>query len=209
MRWLTTLAGAAVMAALIVYAGPSVVLGMLRDVGWALLPIAALYAIHVGLRALALWRGLPDRMLPFSDVLRVRLAGEAVEVFTFTGPWLAEPAKGWLLIRHGLTTAQAFGFIALEYLLYTLAAAWMAAAALGVLLHRHAMPRAMSAPTLGVELVIGLITVGFLYAVVAGRGSTGLTLALARRIRHFLVALSGLALIWAMSGLVGDGRAAG
>ena len=80
------------------------------------------------------------------DVLRIRFAAEAVEMLTFTGPFLAEPAKGWMFVRRGVTLADAAGAIAFEYLTYTLVAADIALAALGVLLHRHAFSPAVPRP---------------------------------------------------------------
>jgi hypothetical protein len=166
------LAGGIAVLALVLYrVGLRAVLAMLQDVGWAVVPVAALYAAHVALRALALWRTLPDGCLSFNEVLRVRLAGEAVEVFTFTGPWLAEPAKGWLLTRRGLSGAHAFACIALEYLLYSLVAGWMAAVALAILLVRQAVPGALSGPIRGIEAIILGITLAFAYAVLSGRGT--------------------------------------
>jgi Lysylphosphatidylglycerol synthase TM region len=168
VRVVTILAGAAVIFWLVWRAGPQVVLSMLRDVGWAIVPVAALYALHVALRAVALWWTLPDGLLPLSDVLRVRVAGELVEIFT--GPWLAEPTKGWLLVRRGLGVADAVGYIALEYLLYTIVAGWMAGAAFGVLWMRHALPRAMAGPVLGIEVIVFGVTIAWLHGVVTGRG---------------------------------------
>src|SRR5207244_13119603 len=84
----------------------------------------------------------PPRARPSCPTRRssdlIRFAAEAVEMLTFTGPFLAEPAKGWLLTRHGVTAAQAFGAIAIEYLAYTLVSAWLATGALWLLLARHA-----------------------------------------------------------------------
>jgi hypothetical protein len=164
------LSGAAVLVALVAHVGLSVVAALLRQVGWSLLAVSALYAMHVAIRAFALWRGLPEGLLPYVDVLRVRVAGEAVEMLTFTGPWLAEPTKGWMLTRHGIGTSEAFGFIALEFLLYTLTAAWMAAAALVVMLRRSALPPGFTTPTILLLWAIGAITLGFALAVATGRG---------------------------------------
>ena len=176
VRLVTVLAGSAVIFWLVSRAGPWVIWSMLRDVGWALVPIAVLYAIHVALRAVALWWALPDGLLPLGDILRVRVAGEIVEVFTFTGPWLAEPTKGWLLVRHGLGVADAVGYIALEYLLYTIVAGWMAATALAVLWFRPALPGFMAGPVLGIEVVVFAVTVACVHAVLTGRGIIASTL---------------------------------
>src|SRR5262249_38119548 len=77
----------------------------------------------------------------FAEVLKVRLSGEAIETLTFTGPFLAEPAKGWLLTRRGLAGVDAFSAVAIEYLMYTLTSAWMSTIALWLLLSRAALPR--------------------------------------------------------------------
>lgn len=65
------------------------------------------------------------------------------------GPFLAEPAKGWLLTQRGLTSAEAFGGVAIEYLLYTLVSGWMAAIALAVLISRGALPVLFRIPVAG------------------------------------------------------------
>src|SRR5207247_10831999 len=96
--------GAIAVAVLVAQIGVSVIADMLRRVGWGFLEVSALYATHIAVRAFALWRSLPIARLRYADVLRVRLSGEAVEVLTFSGPFLAEPAKGCLLTRHGLLT---------------------------------------------------------------------------------------------------------
>jgi hypothetical protein len=198
-RALVLLSGGAVLVALVAHVGLGVVLGLLRQVGWSLLPVSALYALHVVVRAFALWRGLPDGLLPYADVLRVRVAGEAVEMLTFTGPWLAEPAKGWLLTRRGIGTAEAFGFIALEFLLYTLTAAWMAAAALIVMLRRSVLPSGFRTPTVILLYAIAVITLGFGLAVISGRG---LVVPLLRRAG----AATGLAIFKSLAALVAPGE---
>jgi hypothetical protein len=112
-------AGLLAMGILIERSGPTVLLAMLRRIGWNILIVIVLYGLHVMCRALALWRVVLGSRVRFMDVLRVRLAAETVEVLTATGPFLAEPAKGWLLTRRGLTPTEAFAAVATEYLLYT------------------------------------------------------------------------------------------
>jgi len=108
--------------------------------------------------------------LSYGDVLRVRLLGEAIETLTFTGPFLAEPAKGWLLTKRGLTGADAFGGVAIEYLLYTLVSAWMAAIALALLVSRGALPVLLRTPVAGIVAGVVAFTVGCLVAAVTGVG---------------------------------------
>ena len=170
LRLLLLAGGVAVLAIVIARIGPRVIADMLRRVGWGFLWVSVLYGVHVAVRAAALWRSLPSPVLRYSQVLRIRLAGEAVEMLTFTGPFLAEPAKAWLLTRSGVGTPEAFGAIAIEYLLYTIASAWMAAATLGVLLARDMIPAALHSGI--VAIVVGVIafTAGCVYAAVRGSG---------------------------------------
>ena len=66
----------------------------------------------------------------------------------------------------GVTGADAFGAVAIEYLLYTLVSSWMAAVALSVLLVRGVLPQAMRTPI--VAVIAGLIafTLGCIVAAV-------------------------------------------
>jgi glycosyltransferase 2 family protein len=152
--------GFSVMAVLVWRAGPRVVWAILVRAGWSFLSFLAIYGIHLALRAAALWRTVLGGRVRFADVFRIRLAGEAVEMLTFTGPFLAEPAKGWLLTRRGLPSADAFAAVVTEYLLYTVASAWLAIGALWLLLARGTLPPRVSS---GVALVVAL-TVAFLAA---------------------------------------------
>ena len=100
----------------------------------------------------------------------MRLAGEAIEMLTFTGPFLAEPSKGLLLKRLGIDTSDAFGAIAVEFLFYMMVAFWMAGFSLVVLRVRGVFGEPFEVPvavTLGVLMVF---TAGFVYAAVARRG---------------------------------------
>jgi hypothetical protein len=106
----------------------------------------------------------------FADVWRVRLSAEAVEMLTLTGPFLAEPAKAWLLKGRGLTTAGAFAAVITEYLLYTVACSVLVLASLGLLLAHGALPAQMRPAA----ITVIAITVGFLmsfgFASVSGIG---------------------------------------
>jgi hypothetical protein len=146
------------------------VLDLLRRVGWGFAGVSALYAAHLTVRATALWRCLPSGSARYGNVLRVRLSAEAIEMLTFTGPFLAEPAKGWLLARGGLTGVDAFGAVAIEYLLYTLVSSWMAAAALSMLLARGVLPADLRIAVVGVVVAMIAFSVGFAAAAVSGSG---------------------------------------
>jgi hypothetical protein len=152
--------GFGVMAVLVWRAGPRVVWAILVRTGWSFLCFLAIYGVHLTVRAAALWRTVLGGRLRFADVFRIRLAGEAVEMLTFTGPFLAEPAKGWLLTRRGLPAANAFAAVVTEYLLYTVASSWLAIGGLWLLLARGTLPPRVDS---GIVLVVAL-TIAFLVA---------------------------------------------
>jgi hypothetical protein len=169
-RTLLLLAGVVVLAVLVRRAGVAAIIDLLGRVGWSFAVVSSLYTVHVAFRALALWRSLPAPLVRYRDVLRVRLSVEAVETLTLTGPFLAEPAKGWLLMRRGLSGVDAYAGVALEYLLYTVISSWMAAASLSLLLARGALPHALRAPVAGIVVALAAFTVAFVAAAVTGIG---------------------------------------
>ena len=125
------LVGFAVFVALLMHLGPAAVLDMLGRIGWGAVPIAFAYAADQGLRALALSASVQGtRPLSFRDALWIRLSGEAVQFLTFTGPFLAEPAKALLLKERGLTALEGFAATITEDLAYTVAAAALSMGAL-------------------------------------------------------------------------------
>jgi hypothetical protein len=165
------IAGVFVLVLLVRHVGTSTILDMLRRVGWGFALVAALYAVHTALRGVALWQTMPEGALPIGRVIRIRFGTEGLEMLTLTGPFVAEPAKGWLLHRSGIDIPRAFGAVATEYLLYNLTAAWMAAASLLLLLWREALPIGLRGPAQGLIAAIALLTAG---CIVAGITAVGL-----------------------------------
>jgi hypothetical protein len=163
-------AGLTVLVGLAWRIGGRTILDMLGRSGWAFAWVVALYALHVVLRALSLWRTFGPNIPSFRSTLRVRLAGEAIEMLTFTGPFLAEPSKGWLLTRHGVSAADAFGAIALEYLLYTAVAFWMSGAAMWVFLAQGTFGRGFERPALAILAAVAIFTALLVAAAVRRRG---------------------------------------
>jgi hypothetical protein len=158
-RLVFLLVGVAVFAYLFVQLGPAAVLAMLGRIGWGAVPIALAYAAFQCCRALALIASvMGTRRLAFSDALWIRLSGEAVQFLTFTGPFLAEPAKALLLKRRGLTTGEGFAATLTEYLSYTLTGAAIAIAAICWLLAHAALTGGVRAAAI-VILVVMLVFV--------------------------------------------------
>ncbi|HWT45536.1 MAG TPA: lysylphosphatidylglycerol synthase domain-containing protein [Vicinamibacterales bacterium] len=165
------LTAAFIVLGAIVYAmGVGRIAGIIRASGWTLLWMILLYGCHLVVRGFILWRSLPPNSLRLREVIRIRFAAEAVEMLTFTGPFLAEPAKGWMFVRRGITLSDAAGAIAFEYLTYTLVAADIALVALGVLLHRHVFSPAARGPIVLLAVCLALFTAGVLFAAMTGIG---------------------------------------
>jgi hypothetical protein len=163
------LAGVAVLALLLWRLGPAEAFALIGRVGWSFGLIVLLFLAHHALRALAMQLCVPKPgALRYHDALAVRLAGEAIQSLSFTGPLLAEPTRAWLLKRPGLTLKEGFAATIAEYLMSAFVAAAMSIAALTWLVWRFEPPT-------GFVMIAGVIVVlfsAFLIAavmVIAGR----------------------------------------
>ena len=164
------IAGAVALALVVRHIGAAAIAGLLRQVGWWFWLSVVIYAGTIALRGLALWRVLPAGAIPLRHVIAIRFGVEGVEMLTLTGPFVAEPAKAWLLHRRGLDGPGAVGAVAAEYLIYDLVAAWMAAAALSVLLRRGALSHALRVPAEGILVAVAILTLACVIAAVTGQG---------------------------------------
>ena len=146
LRFAFLFAGVGVFAYLFISLGPAAVFTMVGRVGWGAVPIGLAYAAYQCTRAVALASSVSaGRRLSFRDALWIRLSGEAVQFLTFTGPFLAEPAKAWLLRSRGLTAIEGYAATLIEYLSYTFIAAALSIAALVWLLANGTLDGAMRA----------------------------------------------------------------
>jgi Lysylphosphatidylglycerol synthase TM region len=135
--------------------GPAAVLDMLGRIGWAAVPIALAYATFQWVRAIALARSVTSaQALGFRDALWIRLSGEAVQFLTFTGPFLAEPAKAVLLKGRGLRATEGFAATLTEYLSYTFTAAALSIVALWWLLAHGMVSGAIRAAAIAILCVM-------------------------------------------------------
>lgn len=170
IRILLLAAGLIALVIVVRIMGVHEVVAMVRHSGAAIAWMIALYALHIAVRGWVIWRSLPSPRLPLLDTLRIRFAAEAVEMLTFTGPFLAEPAKGWMFVRRGVPAAQAAGVIAFEYLTYLLVAAGIALAGLVVLLRRQAFPAGVHGAVVVLVVVLALFAAGVVWAAITGVG---------------------------------------
>lgn len=167
MRRFLLVAGVALLAFLLWRLGPVEILGLLRRTGWYFLLAVLLYTAHHAARALALRLSVVHpRMLGYGDAFAIRLSGEAIQSLTSTGPLVAEPAKAWLLTRHGLTAQEGFAAVITEYLINAFVAAALSIVALIVLMQRVAFPPVAERIAVGVIAVFGLFLAASAIAIV-------------------------------------------
>jgi hypothetical protein len=173
--------GLSVVAWLIWRSGPAVVWNLLIGLRWRFAVVTGLYIVYLATRALALWR-IVAPSLRYGDVFRIRLTGDTIENLTFTGPFFAEPTKGWLLSRSGLPTDRAFAAVATEYLLYDVVTACLSVFAMSTLIALGVLPpvvRPIAFTLLGIS--VAFLT-AFVYAAVSGIGVVAPLIKLSARI---------------------------
>jgi len=126
-------------------------------VGWYFALITVIYVAYQMIRASAYWKCVADnKQASYWDIVRIRLSGEAIQFITSSGPFLAEPAKVWLLRRRGLSTKRATAATVAEYLIYTFTSAAFAIAGLTYLLNNFELSRPASVAAKIIVLVMGI-----------------------------------------------------
>lgn len=167
MRRFLLLAGVALLAFLLWRLGPAEILELLRRAGWYSLLAVLLYTAHHAARALALqFSVVRPQMLRYGDALAIRLSGEAIQSLTATGPLVAEPAKAWLLTRHGLTAQEGFAAVITEYLINAFVAAALSIVALIYLMQLFVFPPVADRVATGIIIVFGVFLVASAIAIV-------------------------------------------
>ena len=158
-------AGCILFAYLLVQLGPGEILALLLRIGWSFAVIVTFYAGYNMVRAFALGTCIvgEDR-ISYWDLVKIRLAGEALQFLTFTGQFLAEPAKALLLRNRGLPGTHAFAGAISEYLIYTFTSAAMTIVGPLYFLHNFEVPRSAS---VAAWIVIGVSGIFLSAAVVA------------------------------------------
>lgn len=159
--------GCTLFVYLLVRLGVAEISALVWRIGWYFGPACAIYAGHHLVRALAYWKCITDRgRCSYGDIVRVRLSGEALQFLTSTGPFLAEPAKVWLLRRRGLSMKDAVAATVSEYLIYLFAAAAFAVAGLLYLLGHFELSGAESVAVKTIAYAMTLFLLAAAFAIV-------------------------------------------
>src|SRR5262244_4347396 len=155
------IAGLVLLIYLILQLGPHNIFSAILDLQWNLLWVTLIYTASEMIRGVALWKSLHEgESQPYLKMLGIRLSGEAVRYLTFTGPFVGEPLKAWLLRKTGLPAAGAFAAVITEYLIYTFASAAIAVTGLWyIVAHTH-----LQGETSVAARVILYVMAGFLVA---------------------------------------------
>jgi uncharacterized membrane protein YbhN (UPF0104 family) len=155
--------GSALFTYLLVRLGAAQIASLLLGIGWYFGLITAIYAGHQLIRAFAYWKCVAaSERYSYWEIVRIRLSGEAIQFLTSTGPFLAEPAKVWLLRKRGLSAKHAVAATVSEYLIYTLTSAAFGVAGLTYLLITFELSRPASVAaqaligTMGAFLLVAL-----------------------------------------------------
>ena len=165
-RLLFLLAGSVVLGVLLWHLGPADILRSFAQLGWHSLPILLCYAVYQAMRAAALKLSiLRSRQVPFRDALWIRLSGDAMQSLTFTGPFLGEPTKAWLLRSRGLTLTEGFAATLTEYLLNLLLSAAMNVGGLLYLLRAATLPPSAAGAARGLVYVCAAFLVTAVVAI--------------------------------------------
>lgn len=132
------IAGLVLLIYLVLQLGVNNVLSVVLSLRWNLAGVTLIYGASEMIRGAALWKSLPEgESQPYLKMFGIYLSGEATRYLTFTGPFVGEPLKAWLLRKKGLPVPSAFAAVITEFLIYTLVAAGMSIVGLSYIL-RHA-----------------------------------------------------------------------
>ena len=157
--------GCALFVYVFVKLGAARILALLLEIGWSFAWIALTYAGYELLRAFAYWKCITaTRHSSYWDMVRFTLSGDAVQFLTSTGPFLAAPAKMWLLQRQGLSPRHAVAATVSEYLIYTLTSAAFGIVGLTYLLRTFDVSRGFS---IAGRIILWVMSVFLLTAAVA------------------------------------------
>ena len=178
-------AGLAILVYLFLQLGLADILRLVARTRWTFLVLLLIYASCETLRACALWlcQAHPGTVR-FPEILGIRMSGEAVRMLTFTGPFLAEPSKAWLLGRRGLDMKEGVAAIIVEFVAYNLIAATIAAGAFAYLVTNFDMSPAIrtavvtlvwiNAAFVGIAVVAIALRIYLIGAIVRGLVAIGL-----------------------------------
>lgn len=154
-------AGVALFFYLIYSLGLGTIVETLRRVGWGFLIIVAINGIRHYMRAFCLYLAIhgENRSVGFHEVLAARLAGEAVNLMTVTGPFLGDATKVALLKRKQTLTDSAAAVI-VDNILYYITVGVLILSGVGLLV--VSVGEFDNSTRYALEIVVGLVVLMFI-----------------------------------------------
>lgn len=136
------------------------------NVGWGFLLVLGLNIVRHFLRALSMYRAVdPDhRTFKYRSAVAARFGGEAVNFFTFTGPFLGDATKA-LLLKKNVSITQSASAVIIDNVLYYITVIMVVLAGVAVLIAQYGSTGStMTRVLLGIVLVAILMLTGLVLA---------------------------------------------
>ena len=132
---ITFLIGFSILAIVIYRIGYKSLLDSVANVGWGFLLIVGLNLTRHMLRAATLYIAVaPDvRTFKYRSAVAARFGGEAMTIFSFTGPFLGDATKA-VLLKKNLTLTEGASAIIIDNILYYVTVILMVLSGIGLLL---------------------------------------------------------------------------
>jgi hypothetical protein len=148
--------GLALLVYLTLRLGVAQILESVVRIRWGYLPLLGIFAAYQITRAAALAQTGLTAGIPFRSLVWTQLSGQAVQTLTFSGPFLAEPTRAWVLKQRGVTAGDAFAGVIAEYLVNTFVSAACSIVALVWIRNHYALPPSVHT---GAGIIIVVMTI--------------------------------------------------
>ncbi len=155
---ITLVIGFTILAVIIYRIGYKDLLDAVSNVGWGILLIIGLNLSRHLLRAATLYIAVaPDvRTFKYRSAVAARFGGEAMTIFSFTGPFLGDATKA-VLLKKNLTLTEGASAIIIDNILYYVTVILMVLSGIGVLLMTYG-----SSSSTETRVLIGIVSVAIL-----------------------------------------------
>ncbi len=143
--------------------GPDQIFSSIRVVGFGFVIIILVSAVRHLLRSIAWLHCIEEdhRQIKIFDLFNVRLAGDAVRLLSFTGPFLGETSKA-VLIRKRLPMVHGMSSIIIENLSYTIGVVFVVITGLALFVANFSTKTS-------VRWMGAVMSIGMLAALIGGR----------------------------------------
>lgn len=137
------------------------ILASIRLIGFGIVAVLLVSAVRHLLRALAWLYCIEEghRQISVFHLFNVRMAGDALKLLSFTGPFLGEPAKA-VLVRKQLPMVHGMSSIIIENLTYTLGVVFVVISGLVLLIANYATKSSVRIMSFVLSLCMLLVIFG-------------------------------------------------